>query len=1115
MEWFFGLPLAGLAVVLSGLTAALSALILVLALRRPVLVKIGVRQIPRRRARSVLIVIGLALSTTIVAASLLTGDILGETVRAVVAGPLGSVDEVVVSYQSTSRPFANASFRSFAEGQAPSVAGDDFAAAEAGRVAAALRDEPGVAGVVGVLIRPVAVADPAGQTASGGFSVIAAPADLPAAFGPPATFGGDPAPLGDLGDGEVYVNAVGAGALDLQASDDLIIYHGRREIGVRVRAITANGSLGGNQATILAPLAWWQAAEGNPGRINHVLIANQGGPDSLRWSASVTRRLRSTLIDPATADRLFRLLATPGVRRALQDSLDRQSPLVRPRLERLSAAIDRPAADEEFTSLIGDPQVIAGLRPILFALGPEAREAGLSALNQIGRLTVIELRQLSVDLAGRFASAVTSIFLVLGLLSIATGILLVCLIFALLAAERRSELGLARALGTQRGDLVQIFLFEGAVYDLGASLIGVLAGLGVAVLMTSLLGGYLDEYGVRIARSVEPQSLAIAFCLGLLITFATVTLAAWRIARLNIVAAVRDLPAEPGRVRRSRAGRWTRAASLAWGGLLPVGVGGGLVLIAGRSPVRTWLVAIGWSILLIGVAFVIRRLLARRGTPRARRDRIGVSLAGFGILLAWSQPVAAQGSDRVDRLAGDLGLIGLAGVITVFGAAAVAACNLEVLPTLVTAAIGRLRRGGPLVAGLRLAAQYPARHRWRTGLSVLMFALVTCTVTAATVLVAGTRHAYADLGVQAAGFDLRAGVDPARLPDLRSALATAPAVGPDAFAAIGGQASLMAEAIEIGAPAGRWQSASVQVVDAGWLAGVAAPLTHRAPGYADDRAVWAAVRDVPGRAVIHGSALVGRDDPDAAPDPLGAAPFALQGAAREDPALTPIVLWLRDPRGGPPLRIEVIGVLDRRASLGEGIYLTPATLQSAGWAAPPARTYYLKLAPGQAARPVVLGLGRSFGGQGLTVTVLGEELRTVQGIRLLLNELLQGFLGLGLVSGVVAIGVIASRAVVERRQQIGVLRAVGCSRRLIQATFLLEASLVAALGLVIGTGLGVLLAHNVIDRIARDRPEIQFGAPWGQLGLICLVAYAATLVTAAIPAWQAGRVPPAEALRYE
>ena len=73
-----------------------------------------------------------------------------------------------------------------------------------------------------------------------------------------------------------------------------------------------------------------------------------------------------------------------------------------------------------------------------------------------------------------------SLFTTFGTFSIAAGILLIFLIFVMLAAERRGELGIARAVGTRRGHLVQMFTFEGAAYDLIAAAVGALLGRAIA-----------------------------------------------------------------------------------------------------------------------------------------------------------------------------------------------------------------------------------------------------------------------------------------------------------------------------------------------------------------------------------------------------------------------------------------------------------------------------------------------------------------------------------------------------------------------------------------------------------------------------------------------------------
>ena len=62
--------------------------------------------------------------------------------------------------------------------------------------------------------------------------------------------------------------------------------------------------------------------------------------------------------------------------------------------------------------------------------------------------------------------------------------------------------------------------------------------------------------------------------------------------------------------------------------------------------------------------------------------------------------------------------------------------------------------------------------------------------------------------------------------------------------------------------------------------------------------------------------------------------------------------------------------------------------------------------------------------------------------------------------------------VVERRHQIGVMRAIGYSRSTVQFSFLLESSLIAVMGIVIGLSLGLLVAAEVVADIGRNEPDI-------------------------------------------
>ena len=131
------------------------------------------------------------------------------------------------------------------------------------------------------------------------------------------------------------------------------------------------------------------------------------------------------------------------------------------------------------------------------------------------------------------------------LFSIAAGVLLIFLIFAMLAAERKSEMGMARAVGTQRGHLTQMFIFEGLAYDLAAAAVGAALGIGVGIAMVGVISQLFGTYGFALTPHIEVRSVVVAYCLGMLITFLTVAISATRVSRLNIVAAIRDIPDMP------------------------------------------------------------------------------------------------------------------------------------------------------------------------------------------------------------------------------------------------------------------------------------------------------------------------------------------------------------------------------------------------------------------------------------------------------------------------------------------------------------------------------------------------------------------------------------------
>jgi putative ABC transport system permease protein len=721
-------------------------------------------------------------------------------------------------------------------------------------------------------------------------------------------------------------------------------------------------------------------------------------------------------------------------------------------------------------------QVIDRMQPTISQLGLEAdntKEDALKAADQAG-------------------AAFMSMFTTFGSFSIAAGILLIFLIFVMLAAERRGELGIARAVGTRRGHLVQTFLFEGVAYDVMAAALGVLMGVAVAygmvLVMASAFGEAFGDF--QISYSVKPASLVVAYAIGVLLTLAVVSFSAWRVSRMNIVSAIRDLPDPP--VAKGSRRRWIL-------GIVGVLLGG-LLAVSGVSAEDA--VVLGFGVALIVLSFV--PILHALGLP----DRAVHTGAGLALLIWFVLPISRW-------LFGDLkvnfSMFLLGGLMIVIGATWTIVYNADVLLGALASTLGRVRALAPV---LRMSIAYPLRSVFRTGVTLAMFTLVVFTIVVGSITTSSFLHAMDNPQAFGGGFDVRATASPASpVVDMPNALRYARGIDAGDFRVVASVSDLPVDANQVGTGA-KPETYVVHGADRAYLTNTTYSLAARAKGYGSDGAVWQAIRDGRNLAIVDAMVVPRRANWGFGPMPA----FHLTGFYLEDKIFDPIPVRVQDPQTGKALTVQVIGVLsDTTPELMGGIWTSQSSLAPVfGDRVLPA-TYFFTVRDGVDMESEAKALESAFLAHGMQADSLQSLLDDVIGGNLTFNRLIMGFMGLGLIVGVAALGVISARSVVERRQQIGVLRAIGFRKRMVQACFLLESSFIALTSIVIGTALGVIVGHSVISD-SRRTPSwagMDFVVPWGTFAIVFFVVYAVALATTFLPALRASRVYPAQALRYQ
>jgi len=1075
----------------------ISAVILtVSALRNKVMFKMGARNVPRRLANTVLTCLGLMFAAMIFSASFATGDTLNHSIRGLSAEYLGKVDIMVMP---EGVDFGVLQGHAFTGTEMTNY----FDEAESDNVRdslAELMDTGIVEGVAPAIIENVPAVGPSRLTELS-VTLLGFDHQHREGFDPLVDDRGQELSLEELenlGKGHIYINMDLAEALEIGINDQIDIFLSQAGTPLTVAGIYETG---GNPstfsfdagATAVMALSQLQALRGS-GEINYVIISNQGGAiEGAKHTDAVMEVLESAL---------------------------------------------------EGTGLKAEP-----------------------------------VKQDALDEADEGGAEFSTIFLVLGSFSMIAGILLIFLIFVMLAAERKQELGIARAIGTQRGHIIRLFTFEGVIYALIASAVG--AGLGLLISWGGIqaLASAFKEMGFKLEFDFTGSGLIISYLMGVLFTLFIVVISAWRVSNLNIICAIKDIPEPPRKDEQSIKLRikndlglkgllffvlfvivlggvsvqissqsiglsanlivmvpwliWGRGfifLQILWAILRKIGSIGfvflGLLLIARGIQATEWSIySIGMSLMIIGLCMLARKW------PLRLPDRPAYTLAGIGLVIFWLSPV--DWHPKGEEMGAGFEMFILTGVMLVMGSVWVIMYNSDLLLKAIMAIFGRMRSITPMI---KTAVSYPMSSRFRTGMAVAMFSLIIFTLVYMSSMIASFNGLLDDTDRVTGGFDIRSTVSFTNpITDIEMELQGSDGVNFDDFQAIGSSniiptkmrdASGTSEEIPAATQSGNlndatpeeeWTDLFLEGVDTGYTQNVNYDFELMTADYSSKEEVWEALSKDSSLAVVSTAivptkyAQMGGDEIDLV---IGEGLFVVEDEVLPDNIFIEVQTYGMIPE---TRKLQVIGVVDGMALYSGLVTASQETvngLAGNGNLIPP-NSYRFKVKPEKADKVSQLAnsLEKHFAENGMNAVVMSEEVKDFSKIQNMFLNLMIAFMALGLIVGIAALGVIAARSVVERRQQVGMLRAIGFQQSMIQFTFLLESSFVAFLGILLGVGLGVATA--ILFMGEADIEGLKVIIPWDRIAMIVVLTYLASLFTTFMPAYQAARIYPAEALRYE
>ena len=259
--------------------------------------------------------------------------------------------------------------------------------------------------------------------------------------------------------------------------------------------------------------------------------------------------------------------------------------------------------------------------------------------------------------------------LVFAAIALFVGAFLIFNTFSIIVAQRTRELALLRAVGASRRQVMASVIVEALVVGVVASLLGIVAGLGIAI----GLQGLLAAFGIDLPTTspqLQLRTIVVALVVGTVVTLLASIMPARRAAKVAPVQALRE--AQDSGAGGSLGGRLVA-------GVIVTGLGVGALMygLFGGPSNAAALVGLGAAVTFIGVA-ILSPLAAR---PLA--GAIGAPIRRLGIQGKLGRENAMRNPRRTASTASALMIgLGLVAMVAILGASLKASFDATIQKTL-------------------------------------------------------------------------------------------------------------------------------------------------------------------------------------------------------------------------------------------------------------------------------------------------------------------------------------------------------------------------------------------------------------------------------------------------